>query len=406
MRVAVFVEFFPPSLGSDRRIFEIMTRLSKKHEIHFLVFPPFRMLMGDASSPQDRFHFQRKEVILKQHGIIAHYLPVSSALFRLWKKSYVLAYFLTMLSIFFRAFRSTKKIDPQTIVLNYPSVYTGILGLMIGKGLLRKYVLLDFNDLIAQYTSYLLGLDLHGVLAKLLVFYQNFIVRNSSKIVAPTNYIKEYARRLSVPNEKIEVISNGVDTKYFDPEKYMIDLVRSRLGIENKMVCIYCGRLDSWAGTSVILQLSKESVKNPNLSFVVVGSGTAEGSFPTKNIICSGQVPYRKVPEMLAAAEVVLVPFPDNEVSRAASPLKLFEGMAMGKPVVASRVNGIEEVISNRKNGVLVSPNDIAEWMKAITELLDNRSLARSIGENARRIAKEKYDWELLSREYEKTLKE
>ena len=115
MRIAVFVEFFPPSLGSDRRIYEIMTRLSKKHEIHFLVFPPFRMLSGKISSPQDRFHLQGREIITKQKDIIAHYVPVSGALLKLWVKFYPLAYVLTMCSLFFKALKSLKKTDQREL---------------------------------------------------------------------------------------------------------------------------------------------------------------------------------------------------------------------------------------------------------------------------------------------------
>jgi glycosyltransferase involved in cell wall biosynthesis len=115
-----------------------------------------------------------------------------------------------------------------------------------------------------------------------------------------------------------------------------------------------------------------------------------------------GEVPYGKVPEMLAIADVVLVPFPGNEVSRAASPLKLFEGMAMGKAIVASEVDGIKDVILNQESGVLVKPSDIAAWVEAIADLLNNPSMARRIGGNARRIVKGKYDWKLLAERYEK----
>lgn len=406
MRIAVFVEFFPPSLGSDRRIYEIMTRLSKKHEIHFLVFPPFRMLSGKISSPQDRFHLQDREIITKQRDIIAHYVPVSGALLRLWVKFYPLAYVLTMFSLFFKALKSLRKIDPARIVLNYPSVYTGILGFIIGKRLLRRPVLLDFNDLIAQYTSHLLNLTPQNIMAKLFVLIQDYIVRNSDKIIAPTNYLKEYASELGVRDEKISVIPNGVDTNFFDPRKYFAEETESQMRLNGKKICAYCGRLDSWAGTNVIWQLSKAfASKNPNTSFLVVGSG--EEKVPSaKNIVAVGGVAYEKVPKMLAVADVVLVPFPDNEVSRAASPLKLFEGMAMGKAIIASCVDGIKEVLSHRENGMLVNPSDIAEWSKTVTELLNNGLMARRLGENARIAAREKYDWGKLAKKYERILTE
>ena len=407
MRIAVFAEFFPPKLGSDRRIYELMKRLSKNHEIHFVVLPPFRMLSGKLSLPQSRFHFQRKEVVVVHQDIIAHYIQTSHLMLKLWKKSYILAYFLILGSLFFKTFKSTKKIDPTAIVLNYPSVYTGILGFIIGQKLLRKFVLLDFNDLIAQYTILLLNLKPGSIAAKICVSIQDFIAKNSDKVIAPTNYIKKYASDLAVADEKIIVIPNGVDTKIFDQRKYAVEHLKSRLNLSNKKICLYCGRLDSWAGMNVVLQLCKVfNARKSDTCFVIVGDGTKEKDLFAENAVVLGEVSYEKVPEILVIADVVLVPFPDTEVSRAASPLKLFEGMAMGKAIVASEVDGIKEIISNQENGVLVNPNDIAEWIKAVTSLLTNISMAKRIGENARQTVKEKYDWELLAKKYEKIFTE
>jgi len=315
-----------------------MTRLSEEHEIHFLVFPPFRMLSGKISTMQDHFHFQGKEIIIKQKDITVNYFPVSGALLKLWAKFYSLAYVLTMCSLFFKTLKTLKKIDPAVIVLNYPSVYTGLLGLIIGKGLIRRRVLLDFNDLIAQYTSQLLNLTPRDIRTKMFFLIQDYIVRKSDKIIVPTNYLKEYACKLGVRNGKITVIPNGVDTNLFDPRKYFDEEVKSQIKLNGKKICAYCGRLDSWAGTNVILQLSKDfASKDPDTSFLIVGSGE-EKITSAENIVAVGEVAYEKVPEMLAVADVVLVPFPNNEVSRAASPLKLFEGMSMGKAIVASCV--------------------------------------------------------------------
>jgi len=407
MRIAVFVEFFPPNLGSDRRIYELMRRLSKIHQIHFLVFPPFRLLSGQILSPQSHYHFRKKEIVVSHQGIMAHYIPASRLMLNLWRKSYSLAYILTLVSIFLNVSKSIRKIDPEVIVLNCPSIYTGLLGFLIGNKLLRKPVFVDFNDLIAQYTIRLLGLPLHSIKAKFCVLTQNFIVRNSDKVIVPTNYIRKYALTLPVTSQKIAVIPNGVDTKFFDPRKYMIENLKARLNLNGKKVCLYCGRLDKWAGVNLIAHLSKAfSKKNSLTYFLIAGSGADGKDFFAGNTIALGEVSYEKVPEVLAVADVILVPFPDNEVSHAASPLKLFEGMAMGKAIVASKVNGIQEVIFNRENGLLVKPDDITEWINTVTDILNNSSTARKLGENARQTVEKKYDWELLAEQYHRIFKE
>lgn len=405
MRIAVLVEFYPPKLGSDRRIYELMTRLPKNYEIHFLVLPPFRMLANQLSLPQSKYHFHYNDNMLVQGKVRVHFLPISHSILKLWKKSYTITYVLTMLLVFFKLVMKIKKINPAVIILNNPSVYTGFLGFLAGK-ILRKFLICDFNDLIAHYTIKLLGLNPGSVAAKLCIYIQNFIVKNCNKIIAPTIYIVKYASSLSLGNDKIVLIPNGADTKFFDPEKFGSEELKFKLNLSKKKICVYCGRLDDWAGVNLISQLCKVFCdKDPNVHFVVAGTGTEEKNFVFRNTISLGEVPFENVPEVLAVADIVLVPFPNDEVSHAASPLKLFEGMAMGKAVVASDVSGISEVITNQKNGILVNPENVNEWIKAIEQLIRNESSAKQIGENARRTIKEKYDWELLSKRMEKILK-
>jgi len=296
-----------------------------------------------------------------------------------------------------------RKINPDVIVLNYPSPHTGLLGLLEGK-LLKKPVVLDFNDLIAQYSRALLNLKRDSFKAKLLILVQDYIVKNSAKIVAPTRFVKDYAISLGVSENKIAIISNGVDSKIFDSNKSDAAKLRSDLHLDNEKLCVYCGRLDGWAGINIILRLCDMArTKELHAKFLLVGGG--EGSALQKgNLISLGELSYEKVPAVLAAADVILIPFPNNEVSHAASPLKLFEAMSMQKPVVASRVSGIEEVISDGENGFLAGPDNFEEWIQKLEMVLNSEKFAQNVGQNARKMVEERFDWTLLANQYEEIL--
>jgi spore coat protein SA len=110
------------------------------------------------------------------------------------------------------------------------------------------------------------------------------------------------------------------------------------------------------------------------------------------------------VPTVLAVADVILIPFPNNEVSHAASPLKLFEGMSMQKPVIASKVSGIEEVISDGQNGFLADPENLEEWIIKLETVLASETLAARVGQNAKRTVEKRFDWTLLAKRYEEIL--
>jgi glycosyltransferase involved in cell wall biosynthesis len=405
MKVLVFTEYLPPKLGSDRRIFEIMKRLSDRHEVHFIVFPPFRELRDrlPGSEHKSPAYSRQGYSTVKCEGIEGHFFAISPKVALMWQRSLIIAYFLTALSVFLKSVRILRKINPDVIVLNYPSPYTGLLGFLEGK-LCKKPVTVDFNDLIAQYSGALLNLKKDSFTAKLLVLIQHYIVKNSDKIVAPTRFIKNYTTSLDVSEKKIAVISNGVDTKIFDPNRSNAAKLKNDLHLSSEKLCVYCGRLDGWAGINIILRLcDMAKTKNLDLKFLLVGSGE-DRAVQKENLISFGEIPYEKVPAVLTVADVVLIPFPNNEVSHAASPLKLFEGMAMRKPVVASRVSGIEEVISDGQNGFLADPDNIEEWVRKLEMILNSEKLATRVGQNARKTVEQRFDWAFLARRYEEIL--
>ena len=171
-------------------------------------------------------------------------------------------------------------------------------------------------------------------------------------------------------------------------------------------MCLYCGRLDSWAGINIISKLCTMALRRKmNVDFILVGSGSQKVT-QKENITLCGERPYEEMPRILSTADIVIVPFPNNEISHAASPLKLFEGMAMEKPIIASRVSGIEEIISDGENGLLADPENINEWIEKMEILVNSENLSAIIGKNARKTVEEKFDWSILALQYESVLKE
>lgn len=395
--MAVLVEFFPPRMGSDRRIYELMRRLAEEHEINFLLIPPFReqvkMLSSETSSrPATSTHVHE--------GITTYRVEIPKIMKEIWRKSLKLGYMLSMALLIPRVIRELVKVNPEIIVLNYPSVYTGVLGFFAAKFLRRRCVV-DFNDLIAQYTINLLNLENSSFTGTLILLIQDFIIKKSDIVVAPTDFIRKYALALGLKDENISVIPNGVDMQVFNA-KIKSDY-RSKLSLNDKRICLFFGRLEEWAGIRILIDVcSVFEQKSRDIRFLIVGGGSKEVEFP-RNVVMVKEVPHCQVPKILAVADVVLVPFPENEVSHAASPLRLFEGMAMRKPIIASKVSGIKEVIQNGYNGLLVDPNNPKEWVETVEAVMSSRSLQKKLGENAEESAK-KYDWNVLASRFEDTL--
>lgn len=377
-------------MGSDRRIYELTKRIAKKHKINFLLIPSFYELKGTLK-PENCSATAAYPYI--HEGIAAHRLEIPKIIKKLWKKSLESAYLISMALLIPKAIKKLIKINPEVIILNYPSVHTGILGFLAAK-ILRKPCAVDFNDLIAQYTIRLLNLKENSLISRIIVFVQDFIAKNSNVIVAPTNFIRRYALALGIRDEKIFVVPNGADTRIFNVK---IDSnYKSELNLQDKKICIYFGRLDGWAGVHILAEICNVFEQTrPDVKFLMVGGGAEKVEF-SQNVITISELPHHEVPKIIAIADVVLVPFPENEVSHAASPLKLFEGMAMGKPVIASRVSGIQEVVKSGYNGFLVDPNNPKDWCEAIETVLNCRSLQLKSSRNALESVR-KYDWNVLA---------
>jgi glycosyltransferase involved in cell wall biosynthesis len=402
-KIVALVEFCPPRLGSDRRIYEMLTRLPQNHEVHFIVFPPSRALLGIIPLPAE--HLKQTEVALSKN-IKAHYISLPTFLRARWN-NYLLGYILTLLYVSRKVVQEIRNINPQVIALNYPSAYTGLVGFSIGK-LLNRRVVADFNDMIAEYT---MGLLDHGkensskmaksisdnMIGKILTTIQDYIISNADAVIAVTNQIIDYCKLHGIRKD-IYLIPDGVDAEIFDPAKHFGDVtkkIRNEYGIkEHEKVVVYTGRLEKWAGVQIVLRCAQK-LKGSNIKFLLIGEGTLKPSVQLPNVIFCGRIPHEQVPAYLAAADLVLVPMEQDVVGNSAGPLKLFEAMAMKKAIIASNTRGISEVITNNVEGILV-PQDENLWVEAIRELLKNSSRASELGENASRRIRAEFDWSVL----------
>lgn len=399
MKLAVIVEYFPPRMGSDRRIYELMRRLSGKNEVEFLVVPSFRESTGLTS----RCKVNGSDLSLKkEHARIhVHRIDIPRVLTPLWKSRFYIAYLFSMIILEWKITRKVLKTKPDIIVVNYPSVYTGLLGFVAAK-LSRRVFVTDFSDLIAQYTAELLGIHKSRLVAKALVLVQNMIVKNSDGVISVTDYLKKYAVEIGGKAGRIFVVPNGCDLGVFDHNVHSD--YREKLALNSKKVCMYCGRLDNWAGSNIILEVAKKFENlDDDVSFVVVGN-QEKRKFKTPNIVALDETEQKELPKIMRIADVMIVPFPKSDVSEAASPIKLFEAMAMKKTVVASRVAGIEEVMTDGLNGLLVEPTDSVGWVDRICRALDSAEKSNKIGRRALDTVRENYQWQQLAEKLENCL--
>jgi len=404
-RIAVIAEYFPPRLGADRRIFELMKRLSKKYDVHFITLPPSYTLFIRKI---DSCNKEENQVLFE--GMRGHRLELPKLIWKLWTKSFLFAFAVTLSYLCLQMIKKTAQLKPDIIIINNTSVYTGLLGFVCSK-IFNKKLLVEYNDLQALYTVELVGKRVNEfllpTLRRLLVLIEDIIVRHGWKVTAITGFIKNYAFARNTRKDVI-VIPDGVDTSLFDPTKVDGAEIKFKHGIGNEeRLCVYAGRIDECAGAEIILGTAKLLKNEKNVKFMVIGEGDPQivNEFSKcDNVILTGHIAKESVPEYLAAADIVLVPFPNNVASHSISPLKLFEALAMEKSVIASAVSGIKEVVCQDFD-VTLAPADAKYWASSLMELVKCNKTTCQRGK-CRNIVREKYDWNHLAQEFSKIIED
>jgi glycosyltransferase involved in cell wall biosynthesis len=220
---------------------------------------------------------------------------------------------------------------------------------------------------------------------------------------------RHFVSKWGVAPEKIAVVPNGVDTAAFDPEG-IASPVRSRLGLNSEPVIMFVGGFQPWHGLEQLVEaFAAVREKRPAARLLLVGDGPARPAVEQqigrmgleKTVSITGYVAHDAIPEWLAAADVVVAPYPPLPEELWFSPLKLFEYMAAGKAIVASAAGQIAEVIQHGHNGLLVRPGDVAQLAEAILDLLNDPGERQRLGHNARRQAVEQHSWAAYIRRLE-----
>jgi phosphatidylinositol alpha-mannosyltransferase len=205
------------------------------------------------------------------------------------------------------------------------------------------------------------------------------------------------------------IIPNGVDTKYFSPDALPIEEL-----IDGKLNILFIGRLEKRKGLDYLLEAYKR-VKSemPNSRLIVVGPGIRlrhkyekrvrrKG---LKDVVFVGYVSYRDLPRYYKTADIVCCP----AIGWESFGIVLIEAMAVGRPIVASNIEGYASVLSDGVEGLLVPPKNAEKLAESLISLMSDESLRQQLGANGWNRATE-YSWENVAQRvldyYVRVLKE
>lgn len=219
-------------------------------------------------------------------------------------------------------------------------------------------------------------------------------------LIVTTGKLKELYIKNGMPREKLLVAADGFDPRLFTSELPKIGARRELSIPEGKKVVCYTGHLYRWKGAHVLAQ-SRKYLPDDCLVYIVGGTDIDIGKFKEflsdekiEGIVLTGYVAPTLVPKYLAASDVVVLPNTSGAAisSYYTSPLKLFEYMASRRPIVASNLPSIAEILDDQ-NAVLVEPDNPKALADGIKRVLQNQELADKIADKAYRDGQQ-YTWQ------------
>jgi len=244
--------------------------------------------------------------------------------------------------------------------------------------------------------------DMSGMIP-LLERFERLNLNAATRIFVVSDVERRNLLGAGIADEKIVVNPNGVDTENFRPG-IGGETVRRELGVaEDETLAGFVGTFGPWHGVLTLAEAVTLLPTDSGVRFLLVGAGRfreeveriIRAAGKEQSVIFTGHVDHERVPPLLDACDILLSPHVPLEDGSEffGSPTKLFEYMAMGKGIVASRLGQIGDVLVDDETALLTEPGNARELADAILRLGSSRELRERLGAAARKAAIAKHTW-------------
>jgi glycosyltransferase involved in cell wall biosynthesis len=298
-----------------------------------------------------------------------------------------------------------EKID---IIHSHDTNISGVVGAIINLRKNKKSLVKYSGDLAWEFLS-LKGKALNTTVwmkrsdVRVLLKLQNKIIGRYDKIIATSENERRVLEKMGAP-KPIEVIPNGVVINKYEEKD--IEKVKKKIKPNQEKIVMAASRLVVWKGLDFLIKAVKViSKKKSDVKLVILGLGPEKERLEKlskelglgEKVVFLGKVPHEKVQLYFRAGDVVAVPSLYEPFG-----IVILDAFAAGKPVIATKVGGVPEIIKNGENGILTKPGRATNLANEITTILENRKLRERLTRNAKKTVK-KYEWKNLVKKIIKT---
>ncbi|HEY2383238.1 MAG TPA: glycosyltransferase family 4 protein [Terriglobia bacterium] len=214
---------------------------------------------------------------------------------------------------------------------------------------------------------------------------ESIVFNNADLNIALTPLLRNYIQEYEVPDSRMRLLPSGVDTEMFSPGPKTKD---------DGPIVLFMGTIYRFSGLDRVIQDWKNLLAvHPRAKLVILGAGEDQArleGMAGENVIFPGLQPYSRLPEWIRSSDVCINPFELNGITEKILPTKLFQYLACGKPVVATKLPGTMPFLSGEENGIVYA--DTADTVNVLTQLLSDPERCARLGKCGTAAAR-RYDW-------------
>jgi len=250
-----------------------------------------------------------------------------------------------------------------------------------------------------------LGIINNRFLIKILLWLEKTIYKSSSSIVALSPGQAEGIKEVLTDEKPITVIPNSCDIDVFRPE---IDgsAVRQKRGWGDKLVLLHTGAMGKVNGLIFVIEAAKRLKGHSDIIFVLIGDGNQKSSlesevkkFGLTNVEILSSVPKQELPKFYAAADTGLVIIGNYPIIEHNSANKFFDSLSAGKVVLINYSGWQRKILEENEAGFGCDLCNLKQFVEKVSYLNSHRQQVKQMGQNARRVAVEKFDRDRLAKQ-------
>jgi glycosyltransferase involved in cell wall biosynthesis len=295
-----------------------------------------------------------------------------------------------------------KSISDMVKSINGDVIYASKLRLpSYGVSLLKKFsngkpVVLDIDDLDTSWYEHLKGFQrwktIFDPTGPLYTEWMEKYLRFADEVTTVSTQLRQkYGRGIIIPH--------GKDTTHFDPSRYDYDGIRKELNINGFKTIMFLGTARPHKGLDDIVR-AMQILGREDVRLMIVGAG-ADQKYDSMlkelgggKVILKGEIPFHDIPAYLHAADLVVLPQKKTLQSYGQIPAKIFDAMAMAKPIIATNVADLPLILDGC--GIIVEPGDIPQLAEKMEWVFSNPKAAEEMGKRAREKCILEYSWDVM----------